>query len=303
MLQSSIEIAVPLILAALGEIFAERAGLLNMGIEGMILISCFITFFGVYYTGQVILAVLLSLLAGVLAGLFMGLFTMKLMANMSITGIVFNLLAGGLTGFFPRLLIGVSLVPVTIKKLAPLNLFHLKDLPYLGIVFRQSPLVYVTALLAPLSSFVLFRTNLGLSIRAVGGSAVAAETMGIPVLKIRYLCWCIACCFASLAGSYLVLNTGMFTEGMSANRGFIAIALVVFARWRPSLAVVGAFLFGITDAFQLRLQALNLNVPFQLLVILPYGMTIAVLLLAAKFKYVNPSVIGLPYVREDSKGA
>ena len=294
LLTSSFSLAVPLLIATLGEIFVERSGLLNMGMEGMILMGCFVSYIGAIYGGSVTT----GLLASMMIGLLMGLLTLKMLANQSICGIVFNFFATGFTGFFNRYILGVSLIPTTVDTLQAIEIPLLSDIPVIGFLFSQNIMGYIAIILVPVATFILFRTNLGLKIRAVGGNAQAADTMGIDVLKIRYWMWIIGAVFCCLAGAYLTLTIGLFSDGMSNNRGFIAIALVVFARWMPWNALLGAFVFGFADALQLRLQALSLGIPYQFLVMLPYVLTIIVLIIGASSRYVNPSVVGVPYVRE-----
>lgn len=298
LLSGSYALAIPLLLATLGEVFVERSGLLNMGIEGMILLGCFAAFMGALYSGSAYVGLLVAVALGVAVGLFMGLITLKMHANQAITGVVFNFFAIGATGFFNRYIVGVTLVPTKVQMLAKLAIPVLSDIPIVGFLFNQNMLAYAAILMVPLANFVLFRTNFGLKIRAVGGNALAADTMGIDVIKLRYAMWALGAALAGLAGAYLTLNMGMFSDGMSSNRGYIAIALVVFARWKPWNALLGAFVFGFADALQLRLQALSLNIPYQFLVMMPYVLTILVLVVIAKFRFTNPSVIGVPYVRE-----
>ena len=293
LLASSFSLAIPLLLATLGEVFVERSGLLNMGMEGMILMGCFVSYIGAVYGGGVMTGLLASVAMGVLIGLLMALLTLKMHANQSICGIVFNFFATGATGFFNRYIMGVSLIPTTVKTLQPLPIPLLSDIPIIGFLFNQNIMAYLTVILVPIAAFLLFRTNLGLKIRAVGGNAQAADTMGIDVIKIRSWMWVVGAVLACLT-----LTIGLFSDGMSNNRGFIAIALVVFARWMPWNALLGAFVFGFADALQLRLQALSLGIPYQFLVMMPYVLTIIVLIIGASSRYVNPSIVAVPYVRE-----
>ena len=302
LLASSLAMAIPLLLAGLGEVFLERSGVLNMGLEGMILFGCFICFMAAHYSGSTYVGLLMAVLFGLLAGLFMGLLTLKMLTHQSITGIVFNFFALGVTGFFNRYILGATLFPPRIDILPTIRIPLLADIPIVGFIFQQNFVAYFALLLVPIAAFVLFRTNFGLKIRAVGGNAQAADTMGIDAIRMRYLMWMLCGVMASLAGAYLTATIGIFSDGMSSYRGFIVIALVVFARWKPALILFGALLFGFADALQLRLQALGAGalgivIPFQFLIMLPYVLTIIVLIVAAKFRYVNPSVVGRPYIR------
>lgn len=300
-LRGMLTMAVPLLLGSLGEIFVQRSGNVNLGLEGQMLISSFIAFVGTFYFQSPFLGILCALLFGAMVGLFMSYMTINLGANMIIIGVVMNIFAVGFTSFFFRYFLGASLMPPTIVRMTPMPIPLLNQLPGIGFVFNQNLMVYMALLAVPLCSFVLFRTNIGLKIRTVGGNAEAADTMGISVVRIRYLTWIIGALMASLAGAFLSLNVGMFADGMSANRGFICIALVMFSRWKPLYALAGALLFGLADGLQLRFQALSVGVPYQFLVMLPYVLTVAVMVISARFKFINPSVIGQPYQRESKE--
>lgn len=299
LLSATVALAVPLILAALGEVFVERAGVLNMGIEGMMLMGALAAFVGCLLTKSSLGGVIACLAVGVLVALIMAVITINFLADQAITGIVLNILATGITGYFSKLFFGFNLMPTVIDSLPVISIPVLAQIPLLGtVLFQQNILTYIAVLLVPISSFVLFRTNFGLQVRMVGGNAAAADTMGIDVFKIRYLCLMIGGALAGLAGGSLSLSIGMFAEGMSANRGFIAIALVMFSRWNPYGVLAGALLFGFADAFQLRLQSLGFTLPYQFLLMLPYVLTVIVLVLAARNKFINPSILGVPYTRE-----
>ncbi len=297
LLSGALALAIPLLMAGLGEMFVERSGMLNMGMEGQITAGCFLSFLGAYYTGSLLGGLAIALMAGAVIGLFMGVLTLKMNGSSPIVGIVFGLFATGATGFFNRFLFATSVVPIKVKTFTSIKIPFLSDIPIVGFLFNQNIMVYLVLLLVPLASFVLFRTNLGLKVRAVGGNAQAADTMGIDAIKIRYCMWILGAMMCTLAGAYLTLNIGIYTDGMSANRGFIALALVTFARWKPSLVLAGSLLFGFANSLQLRIQALNIGIPYQFMVMLPYLLTIVVLIIGAKFRYVNPAVIGKPYVR------
>lgn len=293
----SLNMAIPLLLAALGEIFVQRSGCINMGIEGMMLIGSFIGVVATIYYG-VSAGFLLCIAAGILLGLFMAFMSVNVKASQPIVGVVLNLLGAGATSFLYRYIIGLSQDLPTITQLSNIQIPLLSKLPVIGFLFNQNLLTYAVLLLVPLSHVVIFRSNFGLSLRAVGGNAEAADTMGISVAGIRYACWVIGATFATLSGLYLAFNVGLFADGMSASRGFIALALVLFARWKPINALYGALLFGLADSVQIWLQALNVNIPYQLLVMFPYILTILIMAVAARLRFVNPSLIGVPYSRE-----
>ena len=202
LLSGSFSLAIPLLLATLGEVFVERSGMLNMGIEGMILIGCFSAFMGAYLSGSAVVGLIFAIALGVLIGLFMGLITLKMNANQAITGVVFNFLAIGATGFFNRYIVGVTLIPLKVQTLTKFAIPLLSEIPVIGFLFNQNLLVYAAILMVPISNFILFRTNFGLKIRAVGGNALAADTMGIDVIKLRYGMWALGAALAGLAGAY-----------------------------------------------------------------------------------------------------
>lgn len=299
-LNSAVSMAIPLLLAATGEIFVQRSGCINMGMEGMMLMGAFIGVVGSIFWGRTI-GFLLCIVAGVLLGLFVAFMCVIIKASQPIVGVVLNLFATGATSFFYRYLMGITNEMPTVQQLGKIEIPLLSQIPVIGCLFQQNILTYAAFILVPISSIILFKTNYGLKIRAVGGNAEAADTMGISVVGIRFVCWIIGGVLATLAGAFLSFSVGLFADGMSSSRGFIALALVLFSRWNPFRALFGAFLFGIADSIQLQLQAASVNIPYQLLVLLPYVLTILIMAFSAKFNFVNPAVIGVPYSRESKE--
>ncbi|HHY95461.1 MAG TPA: ABC transporter permease [Firmicutes bacterium] len=244
------------------------------------------------------LGVLGGLLVGAAMGLIMAYMCVSLYANQAITGIVLNIFGLGITGFTFRLMYGFCLIPPRITPLPVWRVPYLSELPVVGpVLFQQPPIVYLSLLLVPAVSWLLFRSSWGLRLRAVGGDARAADAMGIDVRRVRYAALLLGGALAGLAGACLTVGIGMFSEGMSANRGYIALALVMFSRWQPGLALGGALLFGLADSLQLRIQSLGLHIPYQFLLMLPYILTIVVLVMGKKGG-MAPSVVGIPYRRE-----
>lgn len=288
-------LATPLIYAAVGEVFTERAGVLNIGLEGIMLIGAFAGFAGAFYTGSLAVGIGLALLSGLVCGLIFALFTVTVKANQIVVGAAFNLLGLGLTGFLYRALFvgqaqGVQTFP-------PLAIPLLSSIPFAGeVLFRHNFLVYATAILVPVASFVLYRTAFGLSIRSVGEHPRAADTVGIDVTLIRYAAVLIGTGLTALGGAYLTLaHTNQFVEGLTTGRGFIALAVVVFGRWTPWGALSAALLFGLFFALQLRLQAVaDLAIPYQFLQALPYVMTLLVLI-SLRGRAAMPRALGVPY--------
>lgn len=281
LLAASLRFATPILLAALGEGFTERAGILNLGLEGVMLGGAFIGFLIVYSTGNLPLAFLAAIVAGILIGLFLGFFYITLQANQVVAGILFNFMMIGLTGYSYNLILGQNRLP-RLEVLESLPIPLLSEIPVLGtVLFNQSPITYLAFLLAPLAILILYRTGFGLKLRAVGEHPRAADTLGVNVNLMRYGAMMIGCAGAGAGGAFFALEFGAFMDTMLSGRGYIALAIVIFGQWKPSRIVLGAFLFGLIDALALRLQALSIPVPHQFLLMLPYLLTIIALLVSA----------------------
>ena len=288
--------ATPLLLASLGEIVSERSGVFNIGLEGMMLMGAFCGFLGLHLTD--------SLSIGILAGMAGGLFLALISAYLSVTlgvdqivsGIALNIFAVGFTSSFYRIIFGLTPPQVETSRMFPLGIPWLEDLPFIGpIFFNQVPLVYVAFALVPLLWFILFRTTIGLQVRSLGEHPLAADIAGVSVAQIRYLSVLLAGSFAGLGGAYLSLGPlNLFSDNMIAGRGFIALAVVIFGRLNPFGALGAALLFGAAEALQLRLQAMGLDIPYQILLMLPYVATVVVLVgLIGKTRL--PAALGVPY--------
>lgn len=255
-LSATLRLATPLILASSGEVVAERTGILNIGLEGMILMGAFFSFLVAWMTGSVAVGVLAGMVAGMaLAGL-MAVLSIRARADQIVVGVGLNILAFGVTTFlFREIFAGRE--EVLLSRPSPVAIPLLSRIPVIGpVVFRQTLLVYLAFLTVAVVWFVLFRTTWGLSIRATGEVPEAADSAGIGVARIRWVGTLVAGLLAGAGGAFLsVGQLGLYIEGMSAGRGFLALAAVIFGRWRP-LGVLGACLvFGAADALQLRLQA------------------------------------------------
>ena len=298
-LHSTLVAATPLLLAALGETVVERAGVINIGIEGVLLVGAFAGMIGCYFTGSPLVGVFLGACSGLLLTLLFASLTIGCNADQIVVGISMNLLAVGLTGVLYRGIFGVTGQALTVPTFPPLPLPFLSAIPFLGTsLFQHTLFVYLTILLVPLTSYLLFHTRVGLQLQAVGEHPHAAETLGISVRWIRTTALSIAGVLGGIAGSYLSLAySNTFIENMSAGRGFIALAIVIFGRWKPAGVLVGALLFGAATALQFHLQALGLTVPYQFVLMLPYVLTLLVLLLAGA-KIAAPAALGQPYTRE-----
>ncbi len=279
LLVAMIRAATPLALAAIGELVAEKAGVLNLGVEGMMLVGAVAAFATMVTTGNLALAVLAAMVAALLMALLFGVLTLSLMANQVATGLALTIFGIGLSAF-----IGKGFIGIPIDGLGPLSIPGLTDIPLLGpVLFGQDVLVYASVALTLAVSLVLYRSRAGLIIRAVGENHAAAHAIGYPVLGIRYLCVLFGGAMAGLAGAYLSLAyTPMWVETMTSGRGWIALALVVFATWKPGRVLLGAYLFGGVTIIQLHAQGAGLAVSSHLLSMLPYLATILVLVLISR---------------------
>lgn len=289
--------ATPLLIAALGELVVERSGVLNLGVEGMMIMGAVCGFAGAMLGGSPWIGLVTGVLAGALFSLLFAFMTLSIAANQVATGLSLTILGLGLSG-----MIGESFVGQAGSKLPNLYIYGLSDLPLVGrLLFGQDPIFYLSIALAGGVSWFLFRTRKGLTLRSVGDSPSSAHALGIPVIRYRYLAVLFGGACAGLAGAHLSLvYTPQWVENMSAGRGWIALALVVFASWRPMRVVVGAYLFGAVTIGQLHAQALGLGIPAQLLSSLPYVATIIVLVFMSRNKRLTlvntPASLGRSFV-------
>jgi ABC-type uncharacterized transport system permease subunit len=299
LLASTIRTSSPILLAALGEIYSERAGVLNIGLEGQMLMGTLFGFLGAYYFGSHWLGMALGTLSGGLIALLLAFMCVSLYANQVVTGVTINLLCLGLTTYIYRALFGVSMTIPSIEPMKSIHIPWLSNWPYLGpILFQQKIFVYLTIALAFIASFILYKTTVGLQVRAVGEHPAAAETTGVKVYKTRYLCIVLSGLLAGFGGAILSVGVvGIFTQNMSAGRGFMALAIVIFGGWNPLRALAASLLFGAADSLQLSLQALGLPVPSELLLSVPYALTIIAMAVSATRSRV-PAALAVPYIKE-----
>jgi general nucleoside transport system permease protein len=296
LLAATLRVATPLLFAALGETLVERAGVLNLGIEGTMFLGAMVGFVAAYFSGSLWIGVGAACLAGAVAGLLMALLTVYLGVNQHVAGIGITLLATGLSLYLFRILFGEQQVPPQIDSFAQLELPPL--LGPLTPILEQYGLTYLALLLVPVLWWVLMRTHFGLRVRAVGENPNAADVAGVNVFRIRLIALAIGGALMGLGGAFLSLaQLGAFTFGIIAGRGWVAIALVIFGNWSPVKVMWGALLFGGFQALQLRLQASGFQLPYQALLALPYLMTIAALALASR-NVSAPSALLKAYHRE-----
>ncbi|MCP6763214.1 MAG: ABC transporter permease [Fischerella sp. CENA71] len=278
-LNDTLRAATPLILAALGELVAEKSGILNLGVEGMMLVGAASAFIVVSVTDNIYLGFLIALFTGMAIALIHAVLTITINANQVATGLALSIFGSGLSAF-----IGADYIGQTITGLQPLNIPILKSIPLIGkAFFQQYILVYISIILVFFVAWFLQKTRSGLILRSVGESSTAADALGLPVNRVRYLAVLFGGAMAGLAGAYLSLAyTPFWAENMTAGRGWIAIALVVFANWKPIRILLGAYLFGGVSAIQLILQALGVDISPYLLSSLPYLATIIVLIIISR---------------------
>lgn len=297
LLASSIRAGTPLLFATLGEIVTERSGILNLGLEGIMITGAFTGFAVSFLTGNPWLGIVLAGFAGMALAFVHAFFSVTLKANQSITGLMLVLLGLGITGFFGRDYIGQVATYID-----PIEIPVLSSIPVVGeIVFRHDPLVYLALLLAFVIWFLLFRTRYGLEIIASGENPEAADSLGVDVDRIRYLSTMLGGFLVGIGGAYLSLAYAkLWTEGMTAGRGWICLALVIFSGWMPQRAILGAYLFGGLDVLSFKLQAVGFGVSYHLLAMVPYVVTIIFLLFSVIRKreaFGAPASLGLPYIR------
>ena len=294
---SVIAASTPLLLAAAGELVVERSGVLNLGLEGMMIMGAACGFAAAYFTGSVIIGAICGMLAGAGMSAIFAALTLGLAVNQVAAGLALTIFGIGLSG-----LIGAGFVGERIEAAPHLYIPFLTDIPVIGkILFGEDAFVYASIALVVGIWWFLYRTRAGLVLRAVGDSHASAHALGYPVLKIRTLAVLFGGACAGLGGAYLPLAyTPFFVPGMTAGRGWIALALVVFSSWKPGRVVIGAYLFGAVTILQLHAQGLGLGIPSQLMSSLPYLATVIVLVLISRGRGVAgsaaPASLGLVFV-------
>lgn len=299
-----VRMTTPLLLAAVGGLMAERAGVVTFSMEAMMLMGTLGGIIGSGVTHNTWVGVLLAIVFGMLIGLLYAVWAVSIGAHQIVTSVGLNLGALGLTSILYTLTFAHGATVEKVQQVPMLPLWKvplLGDIPFIGpVFFNHLPIVYFAYVLVPLVWFVLFRTTWGLKIRAVGEHPHAANTVGISVAKIRYLTVLFAGALSGLAGAYISIGlVGSFQENMTAGRGFVAYTAIVFGKWQPVGVALGTLLFGAADALQLRIHAINSAIPYQFLIMLPYVVTL-IALISVVGKASWPAASGTPYKREES---
>jgi len=300
LLAAMMRMATPIIFGTLGEILCERAGVLNLGIEGIMLMGAMTGFLTTLTTGSLWLGVAAAALVGVLLSLFMAFLAVYLGLSQHVSGLGITLFSTGLAMFIYRLAVGSPVNPPTVRPFTQTAIPFLSGIPILGTaLFNQYVLVYIALLLLPLIWFLFYRTSWGLAIRTVGENPFAADTVGINVNLTRTLCLAAGGALMGVGGAFLTLaHQNMFLIDVVGGRGWIAIAMVIFGNWDPAKGMAGALIFGFLDALQLRLQGLGFDIPFHLFLIIPYLMTV-IALVGVSRRAAAPAGLLKPYRREE----
>ncbi len=294
---TTIRLATPYLFAALGEMYGQRSGVLNLGVDGIMLLGAFSAFYAVLQTGSLLLGVLVALIIGALMGLATAFVSVTLKAEQGISGIGIYLFGLGLSELLFQELVGT---PRSVDGFPRIHFPILSDIEFLGIgqiFFDHSILVYAAFLAVPISAYVLNKTTFGLSVRAVGQTPEAADAMGVSVARVRYACVIIGGMFSGLAGASLsIALLNVFQQNLTAGQGFIAVALVYFGAWRPYGVMAGALLFSFVNALQLQINVIGVDIPSEFTVMAPPIITILALVLTSRSRE-KPTALTKPFTR------
>jgi len=279
---AAIRISIPIVLAAMGGAFSERAGIINIGLEGMILFGAFAGVLGSFLSGSAWVGVLLAIAFGGFLGYVLAIFSIKFKADHIVVGIALNIFSLGATTWLMQIIWGSRGCSPNVNGLSEVSVPFIKGVPIVGrLLGTHSPIVYLMFILVLAGWILLFKTPLGLRIRVIGEHPEAADTLGIKIKRIQYFCVILSGILAGLGGAYLSLgHLSSFSMNMSAGRGYMALAANIFGQWNPFGCLLAGYLFAYTDAVQMRLQGLNIGVANELIQMLPYVLTIFVLTVA-----------------------
>jgi simple sugar transport system permease protein len=296
---ATIRIATPLLLAALGELVAERSGVYNMGVEGMMLMGAFIGYLAAYGSGSLWLGVLAAGLTGGLMALVFAIMVITLKVEQIVTGLALNLLGAGLSNYWLRAAFAGSGKTPAIPYFSNVPIPGLDQLPFVGpVLFDQRLLTYLAFLLVPLVWFFLFRTRYGLILRCAGENPKALDVKGVAVAPVQYAAVIFGGAMAGIGGAFLsVGSAARFVPDMTNGRGWLAIIIVIAGLWRPWPLLVATLIFSLLDALQLQIQGIGINIPYQLLLMMPYVVAIAALMIR-RTRGNAPAMLGVPYSRE-----
>jgi len=300
LLVRTITMSTPLLYGSLSEVYAERSGVMNTAIEGIFLMGAWAGFVGTYLTGgNLMVGLLAAILAGILTAALYGWITIFLKQNQIVTGTAINILALGICAFFQRVIFGVPVSPLIVKPLPPFAIPLLSKIPILGpIFFNQNLLTYALYILVPISTFVLYKTSLGLAIRSIGENPEAGDVAGLRVERIRFLTIIFAGVMCGIGGSFYSIGfLGLFTTTIIGGRGWIAFAIAFLGNWKPLGALGGTLIFGMAEALAIFMQSRGGGMfPNELFIALPYILTIVLTVSRRSFNV--PAKLGIPYRKE-----
>jgi general nucleoside transport system permease protein len=287
----TLQVFVPIALAAIAGAISERSGIINLGLEGMMLIGAFASTFGSYATGSPYIGVLLAILGSILMGLLHGVFCIRLKAHQSVVGVGINIFAAGLTAVFLKLLWGNEGMSPIVNTIPNVTIPFLSKIPFIRAFFNnQSIFLYITLIISIVSYIIIYKTKVGLRLRAIGDNPHSAQTAGINVNKYRYVAVVISSVIAGLGGSYLSISlNNLFVKDMVAGRGFMGLAANIFGGWHPIGAIISSFIFSLAQALRFNLTVLN--IPNQFIEMIPYAVTLLVLIMARR-KSKSPEALG-----------
>ena len=296
---ATVRMAVPLIFIAIAELYGQRAGMVNIGLEGLATIGSLVGFLVCFVTGSTWLGILCGALAGAVVNMIYAFSTVSLCADHTVYGMAINIFAPALASFIYKVFFGAGSELSQIELMKGIAIPGLKDIPFIGeLLFNQTPMVYFAVVLVIFTGIFFNKTKAGLNYKAVGEHPQAAATLGIDVIKTKYIACLICGALAGLGGAYLnICYSNTYSEGSVAGRGFIALAAVIFGRWSAPGILLACLFFGFCDALQIRLQVASIGIPYQFFQMIPYIATIVVLALLGA-KKAGPKACGKPYRRE-----
>ncbi len=299
LLAGLVRIAIPISFAALAGVLSERAGVINMGLEGMMLMGSFFSVVGSYYSGSAWVGLLVGMLAGLVMGLIHAVVTIGFKCEHLISGVGLNILAEGLTVVLLQIIWNTKGKSTSVAGLGKVTIPGLKEIPVIGDIFGSlSPLFYILVVAVIGFTFLIYRTRFGLRMRVIGDNPEMAGSMGIDVYRIQFICVALSGVLAAMGGAYLSIgDINMFSKDMVAGRGYIAMAMVILGNWHPAGAALSGLIYGLAQSLQIRLQG-TFAIPAQLVQMLPYLITILVLFLARKRQNATPKAEGVHYYRK-----
>lgn len=298
-IQATIRMSTPILLASLGGMFTARVGIVNFALEGIMIVGAFLGVYGSYTTGNPWVGALMGAAGGVVAALILGFMSITAKVDQVVAGTGINILFLGLTSYLLNVLFGIGVKPSKVTAFAELPIPGLSKIPILGdIFFNQIPLVYLAIILVPVCWYIVYKTSFGLNMRAIGENPRAADSVGLDVVKMRYIAIIISGILGGLGGAFLSIgHLSVFMEKMTSGKGYVAWSSVTVGKWNPFGILGAAILFGAADALQLRLQAFGIQIPHQFFLMLPYVLTMLVLT-GVVGRTVSPAAMGKPYSKE-----